>query len=934
MADLEAVQDVYRRLTRAPLIRKVKQAQAQVAAALEAVHAAEVAVDAAARVLGESVGEAFRHREVVLAQHAEHRKGALARDLFAATFDDIGYAHLVRSFVLDRHIALQQDETPVWEDWTPPDHPVGLVAEGEKGLLLRWGGYAGDVDSPMFDAAPLIGGGKPWVIFSDDESEARARELLRALVLRLACTLPQQSRFMLLDPLHYGQTFPMQRYLPAVRGNSDDPLRDLQSIQADMRRIIKDVANGSFEGLPAEQKAAERYEFVIAADFPRANAYDRRFAEMLFDIGRAGPKAGRYLILHVTDGAEWPHGINLSQLGDYTSIDLRGGRCAHADVPPSDALQLQILERVRGATSVRRSAGFTEILPPHKEWWTNQAVRRIETTLDGRKNGLEIVFGQREDGTELVHGILAAAAGAGKSNLLHTLLLGFATRYPPEELQLYLMDLKQGVEFQPYARLPHAAVVAYNADASLARAVISELRLEMRRRYEELFRRSGVQKLEEYRNIGQPHGPAPRILLVVDEYHALFQGADAQEVSADLLALSTQGRAAGVHMLLGSQTFRAVGMQSSEQILNNINIRMAMRMPAAVVQAMTEFEREGKDLILSCDAPGKLVLNNAAGSNGSGNNRLGQVVLVSADDRSRVLDELVKTAGGWPAENRALWPTTQVFDGSQAPPLDAHVLTRAVRRHGQALDASRLGQWAATAKSGGGLARGDWRMSDGPVPLLIGREYAVHGDAAVVLRRLPNQNLLLLGGSMPARLGMLGGVAASAIAVEADVLAQVRVIDFSNDPSTAAMFAAAGDRIGMVDSTQMLSALEAPSNGSTDLLVLIEPDRCVDLLRPSDPLARAAGVDALERRLREGPLGGRHTVLVCSGYSALTRVLGRRGAASFVWRAVTQISQEDSQELLGNRLGAQLRGDGGGPEAALLADVDGNRNTRFMPYGV
>ncbi len=48
---------------------------------------------------------------------------------------------------------------------------------------------------------------------------------------------------------------------------------------------------------------------------------------------------------------------------------------------------------------------------------------------------------------------------------------------------------------------------------------------------------------------------------------------------------------------------------------------------------------------------------------------------------------------------------------------------------------------------------------------------------------------------------------------------------------------------------------------------------------------------------------------------------------------MTQISQEDSQDLLGNRMGSQLRNEGrGGPEAALLADVDGNRFTRFMPY--
>ena len=932
----DVIQDVHRRLVQAPLLSKVKASRARLETAMQAVAAAEEGLRKAAEAAGAVVGEGFRHRDLLVQRQSLHRKGVPAALLLSKVFESQAPAHLLHSFTTDRHVAIKCDQTQAWEKWMPPEQPLGLVHPQHSGFLLRWGGFDETSRTP-FSAWPLIGAGKPWLIISDTSTDAHARELMRALVLRLACTLPQQSRFTLLDPLHYGQTFPMQRYLPAVRESSGDLARDLQPIQMDVRRIIRDVVafHESFEALPAEQQSAERYEFILASDFPRAKAYDRRVADMLFDIGRAGPKAGRYLILHVTADAELPHGADYDQLGECIQIDLRNnGFRDRADKAPSAQMQQALLERARSAAPVRRSADFGEVLPPRAQWWEERATQRIQTTLDGRKDGLEITFGQRKDGTELVHGVLAAAAGAGKSNLLHTLLLGLATRYPPEELNLYLMDLKQGVEFQPYAALPHAAVVAYNTDPALARAVISEMRREMQRRYEDLFRRAGVQKLEDYRNAGQPHGHTPRVLLVIDEYHALFQNADAQEVSADLLALSTQGRAAGIHMLLGSQTFRAVGMQGSEQIFNNINIRMAMSMPSAVVQAMTEFDRMGKEMIRSCDAPGKVVLNTSAGRDGNGANQLGQVVLVSAQDRSRVLDELDSLAQTWPAEQRMHWPQTQVFDGSRAPSLAGHGLTRVLAREGRPLDAKALASWATSAKRAGGLERGDWRIADGPIPLLLGREFAVHGEAAVLLRRLPNQNLLVLGGSAQARLGMLDGVVASALALAPDVLASVRVIDFSGDDAMRTALAAGGARIVTIEPSQAVEAINAPSETGPDLLLLIEPDRSLDLLRPSDPLARSPGVDALEKRLREGPLSGRHTVLVCNAWSAINRVLGRRGAQTFAWRAVTQISQEDSQDLLGNRMGSQLRDeDRAGPEAALLADVDGNRFTRFMPYG-
>lgn len=926
---------LHERLSKAPRLPQIAQVMERIASATKAIEQANAEIAAAAAASNHALAEAQRHKAELEAQQKAHRFDEPAEKQLIQPLAALP-VHLAGSFTSDRHIAFSVDKTPRWEKWTPPASPAGLHAQGMPGFLLRWGTWDPNAAVPaMISALPLIGGGRPWVIVSDDAGEARARALLQALVLRLACMLPHQARYTFLDPLLYGQTFPLQRYLAGARESTGDLAQDLQRIQADVRRIIRDVVafHPSFDALPAEQQAAERYEFIFAADFPRAKAYDRRVTEMLFDIGRAGPKAGRYLILHVNEGAELPHGIDFAQLGDVYRIEVKGTGYSPADQPPSPELQQKLLERIRGAVPTRRSLGLRDILPATDRWWTASAARRIEATLDGQKDGLQVVFGQRDDGAELVHGVLAASAGAGKSNLLHALVLGLATRYAPDDLQLYLMDLKQGVEFQPYAALPHAAVVAYNTAPALARAVLSELRREMTRRYEELFRPAGVQKLEDYRTAGEPHGAAPRVLLVIDEYQALFQGSDTQEVSADLLALSTQGRAAGIHMLLGSQTFTAMGMQGAAAIFNNIHTRMALRLPAAAVQGLTEFDREGKEMIRQLDTTGQVVVNTGLGRDGA--NKRGQVIFVPPEERTQVLTELAGLATRWPAAKRARWPRTQVFDGSRAPMLSAHPLTEAAKAAGGPLSVGMLAQWAASPKMAGGLGRTDWRISDLPVPLAIGREYAVHGNAVCVLQRLPQQNLLLIGGSATARLGMLRGIVSSVVALQPDVLASARVVDLSGDPAVTGALDAGGPRLARFSgAAQVLEQIAAPLNGP-DLLILIEPDRAPELMRSSDPLARTPGPEVLERRLREGPLTGCYTVMVVNSMSGLTRVLGRRGANAFAWRAATQMSQEDSQDLLGNRQASQLRAEGHvGPEAALLADIDGNRFTRFMPYGV
>src|SRR5690606_36982073 len=102
--------------------------------------------------------------------------------------------------------------------------------------------------------------------------------------------------------------------------------------------------------------------------------------------------------------------------------------------------------------------------------------------------------------------------------------------------------------------LPHAEVIAIESEREFGLSVLERLDEELRRRGEK-FREAGVQSLGDYR-ADHPADPMPRVLLVVDEFQELFVEDDklAQEAGLLLDRLVRQGRAFGMHVLLGSQT--------------------------------------------------------------------------------------------------------------------------------------------------------------------------------------------------------------------------------------------------------------------------------------------------------------------------------------------------------------------------------------------
>lgn len=147
-----------------------------------------------------------------------------------------------------------------------------------------------------------------------------------------------------------------------------------------------------------------------------------------------------------------------------------------------------------------------------------------------------MVLGRGGGSTEH-HALIAGQTGAGKSTLLHTLIMSTLLSYSPDEVQLYLLDFKEGVEFSPYTkyRLPSLRVVAINSEREFGLTVLKELCTELETRTKH-FTRYGVSDINSYVKL-QDVPKVPKLLLVFDEVQELFRNKEESDsISAECLS--------------------------------------------------------------------------------------------------------------------------------------------------------------------------------------------------------------------------------------------------------------------------------------------------------------------------------------------------------------------------------------------------------------
>ena len=801
---------------------------------------------------------------------------------------------------------------------------------------------------------------------NNDELE-NTQIALHHIVMRLSVMLPYGAQFCLLDPAKMGENFPYIKQLPFKRALSNDIARTLEDVLDDIKRIKQNYLDNRTRRLidvDVEIRGNEKFEFVIASNFPKG--YDRRSIELLAQIANTGSVAGKYVILQHNKDIEMPNGTSIDIFESLVSITnnphiMRAipdveGFMASINCIDDETINI-ILDQVIKAKPTEVKLEFTDVVDINPEnWWQANSNHEIRVAIGGmgaKKDDLELWFGESNGRQICAHGMLGAMTGSGKSNLYHAFIMGLACRYSPDELQLYLIDGKQGVEFKCYPSLPHAKVVSLNTSPDLSRSVLSELVDEMIRR-NELFKRLGFENLRDYRLSGSPEGLLPRLMLIVDEYQTLFES-DKDGLGSDLMEkLATQGRSAGVHMLVGSQRFGASGMQNQQSIFGNIHLRIGMQMSESDVTALQEFGPNGKRLLRACKEAGQVVINDSAANDEK--NYAGRVTFLSDELRVKLIGQL---ADKWQSQSGNKLPHHAILlDGSGQPNISQNPQLESLFDHyNQRLNAEQWIEFANTPEYKQGMGESEWYPIEKPACFWLGREMNIHGQAKIILRRRANEHLLFIGEANEARSGMVSywlgqlsinherddlklyvleraingspwhGITKRAIdgCVSGSVCYRENVAEFQND---LIEIKSELEKRKVMDEKKML-------NQPTIYIVINEAQRATELHKQVGRYGIKESGDigsVLCELLDHGSEYGIHIIISIDNVRALTKIFERGDIELFKHKVALQMSEDDSFAVIKSRHAALLQQSSKVPIYALYANASLNYPVKFKPY--
>jgi len=208
-------------------------------------------------------------------------------------------------------------------------------------------------------------------------------------------------------------------------------------------------------------------------------------------------------------------------------------------------------------------------------------------TVGGRST--EALIGISLDGAYAIdlkrdgpHGLVAGTTGAGKSELLQTVVASLAVANRPDAMVFVLVDYKGGSAFKDCADLPHTAGMVTDLDAHLVERALESIAAELRRR-ERLLADAGAPDIEAYLLVAGANPelpPLPRLLIVIDEFASLIR--ELPDFVTGLVDLARRGRSLGIHLILATQ--RPSGVVSPE-IRANTDLRIALRVTDAAESA-------------------------------------------------------------------------------------------------------------------------------------------------------------------------------------------------------------------------------------------------------------------------------------------------------------------------------------------------------------
>ncbi len=247
------------------------------------------------------------------------------------------------------------------------------------------------------------------------------------------------------------------------------------------------------------------------------------------------------------------------------------------------------------------------------------------------------------------HLLIAGSTGSGKSVCMNTLIMSLLFRFSPDKLKLIMVDPKV-VELEMYRPIPHLITPVVNDPKKVPLALRWGVN-EMERRYMVLAKVKAKNLaafnsrppdpqpvIDDYGEIVPPK--LPILIIIIDELADIMMTDAKSDVETSICRIAQKGRAAGVHLVIATQSPRkeVVTGLIKANIPTKIAFRVSNGMDSRVILDAVGAEKLLGNGDMLFNPPGAAVLERIQGAYVS-DNEIGKVIEEVAAQRPQTFDE-------------------------------------------------------------------------------------------------------------------------------------------------------------------------------------------------------------------------------------------------------------------------------------------------------
>ena len=465
--------------------------------------------------------------------------------------------------------------------------------------------------------------------FMNPKFKREITDTMELIALKLLSSLPDGLvRLTIIDKNGSGQNFPTLLMLgdkitdQKILSEDHEIESEMLELKNSITTIAQSITANGFSSIEEYNKKTKEipqiYKLIFISNFPAG--FTKKSAEALVALLESGSNAGIYVFFNITSDPKY--GMNQQIAGislieflknvtlfeyqtkphDYTRRGFLKHNINMFNTPMNNdseikkffnsSFKIDFEELDSGIAShmiadlndriqqmnLRPIIKIENTIP--KDFWTEKAGKGVCAPFG--KSGIENVYlslgiNQFGEDESTHHGIIGGATGSGKTVTLHDMILHLCMRYSPKDLIFWLLDYKEGTEFAVYKDFPYVQILSMESEIEFGQEVLLKA-INLMESRGKLFKSVGAANLHNYNNLVSEEEKLPRIILIIDEFQALFpKKAQVTAITNERIdRILRLGRSFGINLLLSTQTLKGVDMDP--QLLSNMPLRIALKM--------------------------------------------------------------------------------------------------------------------------------------------------------------------------------------------------------------------------------------------------------------------------------------------------------------------------------------------------------------------